>query len=47
MMIPTPSVNKAYSMLMERESQRAIVHTCVTIENPDITALVSARGGFH
>ncbi|XP_075099178.1 uncharacterized protein LOC142176037 [Nicotiana tabacum] len=29
MMIPAPSVNKAYSMMMERESQRAIAHTSV------------------
>nr|XP_009621123.1 uncharacterized protein LOC104112804 [Nicotiana tomentosiformis] len=43
-MISAPSVNKAYSMIMERESHRTIVHTNVPIENHDITALVSARG---
>ncbi|XP_075103660.1 uncharacterized protein LOC142178234 [Nicotiana tabacum] len=47
MMIPSPSVNKAYSIIMERESQREITHTSVPIENLDVTAFVSARGGFH
>ncbi|XP_075095274.1 uncharacterized protein LOC142173561 [Nicotiana tabacum] len=47
MMIPASSVNKAYSMMMERESQRAIAHTGIPIENPDITAFVPTRGGFQ
>ncbi|XP_019262465.1 PREDICTED: uncharacterized protein LOC109240292 [Nicotiana attenuata] len=46
MMIPAPSVNKAYFMMMESESQRAIEHTGVPVENPDLTAFVSTRGGF-
>ncbi|OIS97769.1 hypothetical protein A4A49_62463 [Nicotiana attenuata] len=46
MMTPAPSVNKAYSMMMERESQRAIAYTS-PVENSNLTVLVSARGGFQ
>nr|XP_009589228.1 uncharacterized protein LOC104086617 [Nicotiana tomentosiformis] len=48
MMIPAPSVNKAYSMLMGRESQRAIAHTSTSVDSHKSDAFVSSsRGSFH
>ncbi|OIT05138.1 hypothetical protein A4A49_65368, partial [Nicotiana attenuata] len=43
MMIPVPTVNKAYSMLMERESQRAISNPHDSTERSEVTALMSTR----
>ncbi|OIS98408.1 hypothetical protein A4A49_01311 [Nicotiana attenuata] len=45
MMVHVPTVNKAYSMLMERESQRNMTNTISAADNADITALMMAKGG--
>lgn len=47
MMIPLPSLNKAYSMLIERESQRSISQTHKSGGQPDMNALVSIRSGSN
>ncbi|XP_019262962.1 PREDICTED: uncharacterized protein LOC109240743 [Nicotiana attenuata] len=41
MMDPIPSVNKAYSMLIERESQRTMSNVSVATENLEFTALMT------
>ena len=42
MMIPLPSLNKAYSMLIERESQRRITQT-TSSEHVELHAMFTAR----
>ncbi|OIT20572.1 hypothetical protein A4A49_54567 [Nicotiana attenuata] len=44
MMDPLPTVNKAYSMLMERESQRSMANAVVPAENVEMTALLTTKG---
>lgn len=43
-MDPLPSVNKAYSMLIERESQCNMISVLGTVENTEVTALMTAKG---
>ncbi|XP_019229239.1 PREDICTED: uncharacterized protein LOC109210292 [Nicotiana attenuata] len=43
MMIPVPSVNKAYSMLMKRESQRTMSNTFTTVDGGEMAALMTNR----
>ncbi|XP_070019630.1 uncharacterized protein [Nicotiana sylvestris] len=45
MMVPMPSVNKAYSMLMERESQRTMASVFANMDNAEMTALITNRAG--
>ena len=48
MTTPTPSVNKAYSMLIERESQRTMASTSIMgQENEVATLLASKRDGYQ
>ncbi|KAF3634562.1 putative aquaporin PIP2-3 [Capsicum annuum] len=42
---PTPSVNKAYAMLIERESQRSIAGAYMKGESCDLIALMAGGGG--
>lgn len=44
MMIPIPTVNKAYSMLIERESQRSMTNTLGTMDNVEMNALMTIKG---
>lgn len=41
---PTPNINKAYSMLIERESQRSIINSGERIE---LGAMMAGRGNIH
>ncbi|XP_049383440.1 uncharacterized protein LOC125847787 [Solanum stenotomum] len=43
MLIPPPSVNQAYSMMVETESQRSMTHVIGPMMNIDIAAMVSGR----
>lgn len=43
MFVPIPSVNQAYSMMIERESQRIMAHTIGPPKNAEITALISNK----
>ncbi|XP_075092187.1 uncharacterized protein LOC142172462 [Nicotiana tabacum] len=43
MMIPVSTVNKAYSMLMERESQRAMSNAHDSTERSEVAALMTNR----
>ncbi|OIT26810.1 hypothetical protein A4A49_34249 [Nicotiana attenuata] len=45
MMVPVPSVNKAYSMLMERESQRTMSNPSTNMDNAEMSALMENRTG--
>ncbi|XP_075104407.1 uncharacterized protein LOC142178547 [Nicotiana tabacum] len=45
MMVPVPTINKAYSMLMERESQRSMTNNLCTNEGGKLTALMTMKGG--
>ncbi|XP_070018372.1 uncharacterized protein LOC142172794 [Nicotiana tabacum] len=45
MMILVPSVNNAYSMLMERESQRTMSNTFTTVDRGEMKALMTTRSG--
>ena len=45
MLEPTPTINKAYAMLVERESQRSIISTSMSEEGTDLTVLMAGRGG--
>ncbi|XP_075101894.1 uncharacterized protein LOC142177318 [Nicotiana tabacum] len=44
MMVPVPSINKAYSMLMERESQRNITNAVPLTKMGEATILMTVRG---
>ncbi|KAF3637713.1 hypothetical protein FXO37_24753 [Capsicum annuum] len=46
MIVPTLSLNKTDSMLVERESQRSIAGTLGTKDMGDITALMRANSGY-
>ncbi|XP_069146032.1 uncharacterized protein [Solanum lycopersicum] len=43
MLVPLPSVNQAYSMMIERESQRVIANSARNVNNLEIAALMTAR----
>ncbi|XP_075112712.1 uncharacterized protein LOC142182342 [Nicotiana tabacum] len=43
MMDPLPTMNKAYSMLMERESQRSMANAVVPAENDEMTTLLTTK----
>ena len=45
MVEPTPTISKAYAMLVERESQRSITSTSMSEEGTDLAALMAGRGG--
>lgn len=45
MMTPVSSVNKAYSMLVERENQRAIVNSATNSEVIGMTTLMTGAAG--
>lgn len=45
MMVPMPSVNKAYSMLMERGSQRTMASVSPSMDNTKMTVLMANRTG--
>lgn len=45
MTTPTLFVNKSYSMIFGRGSQRAIFQTFAIVGNTNLTVLMSARGG--
>lgn len=45
-MVPVLTINKAYSMLRERKSQRNMSNTFSTTESGDVTALMMAKGGL-
>lgn len=45
MMIPLPTVNKTYSMLIERESRRSMTNTLGTLDNVEMNALMTIKGG--
>ncbi|KAH0773275.1 hypothetical protein KY290_010412 [Solanum tuberosum] len=45
MVEPTPTINKAYAMLVERESQRSITSLAMSGEGTDLAALMAGRGG--
>ncbi|XP_070020289.1 uncharacterized protein [Nicotiana sylvestris] len=45
MMIPVPSVNKAYSMLMERESQKTMASASTSLDAGEMAALLTNRVG--
>ncbi|XP_016484459.1 uncharacterized protein LOC107805001 [Nicotiana tabacum] len=45
MMVPVPSVNKAYSILMERESQRTMSNTFTTVDGGKMAALMTNSFG--
>ncbi|XP_070036261.1 uncharacterized protein LOC142167359 [Nicotiana tabacum] len=44
---PTPTVNKAYSMIIERESQRALTNSSMTGEGTELTALLAGKGSTY
>lgn len=44
---PTPSVNKAYAMLIERESQGNVTRAYMNGESCDLTALTAGGGGHY
>ncbi|XP_075109036.1 uncharacterized protein LOC142180841 [Nicotiana tabacum] len=45
MMVSVPSVNKAYYMLMERESQRTMSNASTNMDNAEMSALMANRAG--
>ncbi|XP_015162894.1 uncharacterized protein [Solanum tuberosum] len=45
MLIPIPSVNQAYSMMIEWESQRNMAHVAGSMTNMEIASLVAGRNG--
>lgn len=47
MMTPAPPVNKAYFMLMERESQRSMTNTFVSMEWKEGTTLMTIRTWYQ
>lgn len=44
---PTPNVNKAYSVIIERESQRSVANMTITGENSKATTFLTTRGGNY
>ncbi|XP_075101989.1 uncharacterized protein LOC142177399 [Nicotiana tabacum] len=44
---PTPSFNKAYAMLVERESERSVANTSTVGEGIDLAALLAGKGGNY
>ncbi|XP_016462681.1 uncharacterized protein LOC107785817 [Nicotiana tabacum] len=44
---PTPSVSKAYSMIIERESQRSFSNVSMVGEGSEATAFLSTKGGSY
>ncbi|XP_019256293.1 PREDICTED: uncharacterized protein LOC109234681 [Nicotiana attenuata] len=44
---PTPSINKAYAMLIERESQRFVANTSTVGVKVDLAALLAGEGGNY
>lgn len=44
MMILIPTMNKVYSMLIERESQRSMTNTLGTMDNVEMNALMTTKG---
>lgn len=44
---PTPTVNKAYSMIIERERERSISHASISGEVNEATALLITKGGNY
>ena len=47
MIEPTPNINKAYAMLVERESQRFMASSSLNGEGTDLAALMAGKGSFH
>lgn len=47
MMMPLPSINKAYSMLIERESQISITQHNTSSGSMDTTTLLAGRNAMH
>ncbi|XP_075083354.1 uncharacterized protein LOC142167097 [Nicotiana tabacum] len=45
MMVPVPSVNKAYSMLMERERQKTMANASANLDAGEMAALLTNRVG--
>lgn len=41
---PTPNINKTYSMLIERESQRSVTWSSMTGDANESTALLAGKG---
>lgn len=44
---PTPNINKAYSMLIERESQRSIASSSSSGERIDLGAMMAGKGNYN
>ncbi|XP_075076836.1 uncharacterized protein LOC142163449 [Nicotiana tabacum] len=44
---PTPSINKAYEMLIEMESQRSVTNTSTVGEGVDLAAMLAGKGGNY
>lgn len=44
---PTSGLNKTYSMMVERESQRSIVSSSMVGDNADVAALMTRKGDTY
>lgn len=44
---PTLNVNKSYSMIIERESQRSVANMTITGENFEATTFLTTKGGNY
>lgn len=47
MIDPTPNINKAYAMLVERQSQRSMASSSLGGEGTNLAALVAGKGMSH
>lgn len=47
MISPSPRINKAYSMLVERESQRTVNNTTTTGDGNELAALLSGKNDAY
>ncbi|XP_015084267.1 uncharacterized protein LOC107027684 [Solanum pennellii] len=47
MIEPTPNINKAYAMLVEREIQRSMESSSLRGEGTDLAALMAGKGMSH
>lgn len=44
---PMPNINKAYAILIERESQRPVANASMVREEIDLAALLAGKGGNY
>lgn len=44
---PTPNINKAYYMLIERESQRSIATSSISRERIELGAMMAGKGNSY